>query len=462
MCNTENIETELKEEQDKKKDKKHRFNFAAFIMPQFWGIGNKVYLGLLALIPILYPFIGIYLGINGTKLAYENSYETSEKFYQKQRRWQYVAIVYVVAIIALLFGVMFDDFKCYFTNKAEINRLIEKTLVEKEILEQNVEILTAEEYVDAFMDGIIAEPLVELDYTESGLWALQNGYDFADLSKHELTFEEPVIFWIHQCFALDDGRILWLSFKVEDNQRIVEAQYDIVPSGEITSLAVEDSLDSGYILESGTYMDESEIVSILGITDIMTETTSPGEAIKEASETESTEEEMKLYLPDENGYYILSSDDSLESIELMMPDGFEMYEFADEYFFNCTDMDIENGVTNIDGWIDKNDAENESGSMIQQVELTLALNNFSSQEIGEVQEKQIGDYEISFFNYSYMTAEGRCDEGYRVWTSLEDNYFLCFSIEKADVDVKELDIEYYLETIFSDIHANVRIPETEN
>lgn len=48
----EKNEVELEENQAKTKLK--NFNFAAFIMPHIWGIGNGVYRGLLALIPILY------------------------------------------------------------------------------------------------------------------------------------------------------------------------------------------------------------------------------------------------------------------------------------------------------------------------------------------------------------------------------------------------------------------------
>lgn len=103
----EKIEAELEENQAKKKLKK--YNFAAFIMPHIWGIGNGVYIGLLALIPILYPFVGIYLGLFGNELAFYQKYQTEETFYKKQRGWAVAAIVYIIAIIALLVAFFYGN-----------------------------------------------------------------------------------------------------------------------------------------------------------------------------------------------------------------------------------------------------------------------------------------------------------------------------------------------------------------
>ena len=85
------------------------------------------------------------------------------------------------------------------------------------------------------------------------------------VNKRKINFEEPVIYWIERCYELEDGKIIWIYFRVEDNTKIVESRYSIVPSCEETSLEIEMSLDSKYIIEEGTYMDLYEMNYILGI-----------------------------------------------------------------------------------------------------------------------------------------------------------------------------------------------------
>lgn len=112
MSYMEDISNELKDEQKEQQEqeceRKYGFNFAAFIMPHIWGLCNGVYIGLIALFPIAAPFVAIYLGTKGTELAYEKSFGTPERFYKKQRRWQYAAVVYAVTVIALIIGFMID------------------------------------------------------------------------------------------------------------------------------------------------------------------------------------------------------------------------------------------------------------------------------------------------------------------------------------------------------------------
>lgn len=132
-------------------------------------------------------------------------------------------------------------------------------------LEEKYDILTSEEYLSEFCDDIIAKPLVEYQYTEQGVWDLEERYDFTDLCKEKINFEEPVIYWIERCYELEDGKIIWICFRVEDNTKIVESRYSIVPSCEETSLEIEMSLDFRYIIEQGTYMDLYEMNYILGI-----------------------------------------------------------------------------------------------------------------------------------------------------------------------------------------------------
>ena len=152
MSYMEDIREELADE-EKEQKRKNGFNFAAFIMPHIWGLCNGVYIGLIALFPIAAPFVSFYLGFKGTELAYEKSYVKPERFYKKQRRWQCIAVVYLIAVIAIIVGFMFDDLKYYFTQKAEIDKLIEKTLDEEKELRKKVEILTSEDCLNYYWDG---------------------------------------------------------------------------------------------------------------------------------------------------------------------------------------------------------------------------------------------------------------------------------------------------------------------
>lgn len=234
-------------------------------MPHIWGICNGVYIGLIALFPLAAPFVSFYLGFKGTELAYEKSSGTPERFYKKQRGWQYVAVVYLIAVTAIGVEFIFDDLKYYFTKKVEINRLIEKTLDEEKELKKKVEILTSEECLNYYWDGLITEPLLDMEFHERGLWELRNNSGYTYITQYKFKIEKPVILYVEQCFGFEDGRILWLHYDIEDNCRIVEGIYYIVPSEEITSLPLENSLDSRFYLEWGNFMDESDICEVLGI-----------------------------------------------------------------------------------------------------------------------------------------------------------------------------------------------------
>ena len=81
-----------------------KFNIGAFVMPQFWSLGNRVWIGLLAWIPILYPIMAIYLGFSGSKLAYEkyDMWRTRASFDKKQKRWAQVSIVYILVVVLMI------------------------------------------------------------------------------------------------------------------------------------------------------------------------------------------------------------------------------------------------------------------------------------------------------------------------------------------------------------------------
>ena len=75
------------------------WNWGAFLLSWIWGIGNNVMIALLALI---IPFWGIYLGLKGNELAWRNKqWESVEHFKQVQRKWTMWGLGLLVASLAL-------------------------------------------------------------------------------------------------------------------------------------------------------------------------------------------------------------------------------------------------------------------------------------------------------------------------------------------------------------------------
>jgi hypothetical protein len=68
------------------------------------GIGNRTWIGLLALIPYVNIVMSIWLGMKGREMAWKNDvWESAEHFNRVQRRWsQCGLVVTVIGVIVLL------------------------------------------------------------------------------------------------------------------------------------------------------------------------------------------------------------------------------------------------------------------------------------------------------------------------------------------------------------------------
>jgi ABC-type Fe3+ transport system permease subunit len=65
-----------------------KWNWGAFLMSWIWGLGNKTYIALLCLIPVVNLVMIFVLGANGTKWAWKNAkWESAEQFNRIQRLW---------------------------------------------------------------------------------------------------------------------------------------------------------------------------------------------------------------------------------------------------------------------------------------------------------------------------------------------------------------------------------------
>ena len=86
------------------------WNWGAFLMNWIWAIGNRVWIGLLAL--VLGIIMSVILGIKGSEWAWQNRrWESVEQFKQVQRIWAYWGLAlfiagFVLAVALSLIGMI--------------------------------------------------------------------------------------------------------------------------------------------------------------------------------------------------------------------------------------------------------------------------------------------------------------------------------------------------------------------
>jgi len=83
-------------------------SWAGFVIAPFWAVGNRVWIGLLALIPGLGQLVSFWLLFHGRELAWRRGGWTSlNAFRQAQRRWSIAAAIAapVIAVLAALVAI---------------------------------------------------------------------------------------------------------------------------------------------------------------------------------------------------------------------------------------------------------------------------------------------------------------------------------------------------------------------
>ncbi|AYY79826.1 MULTISPECIES: hypothetical protein [Proteus] len=87
-----------------------RWNWGAFMFNIIWGFGNKSYLPLLALVPLL-NLIWIFIcGIKGNEWAWKKGdYDSVETFMKVQETWNRAGFIYFIIsiIMAVIFFIFF-------------------------------------------------------------------------------------------------------------------------------------------------------------------------------------------------------------------------------------------------------------------------------------------------------------------------------------------------------------------
>ena len=73
------------------------WNWGAFFLHVVWGIANKTYIALLAMVPIVNIFMMPVLGFKGNEWAWKNrEWESVEQFMEVQRKWNIAGMIAVV------------------------------------------------------------------------------------------------------------------------------------------------------------------------------------------------------------------------------------------------------------------------------------------------------------------------------------------------------------------------------
>jgi len=79
-----------------------KWNWGAFFLNWIWGLGNKTYIALLCLIPLVNFVIAFILGANGSEWAWRNKrWESVEHFKRVQKKWGWIGLAWFLFAIVL-------------------------------------------------------------------------------------------------------------------------------------------------------------------------------------------------------------------------------------------------------------------------------------------------------------------------------------------------------------------------
>jgi hypothetical protein len=78
------------------------WSWGAFLWNWIWAVGNKTWIGLLALVPYVGFVMSIMLGVKGREWAWQNKrWESVEHFNRVQRLWTIWGVVIIVGMMGL-------------------------------------------------------------------------------------------------------------------------------------------------------------------------------------------------------------------------------------------------------------------------------------------------------------------------------------------------------------------------
>lgn len=78
------------------------WSWGAFLLNWIWAIGNRTWIGLLALIPYVGIVMAIILGIKGREWAWKNKpWDSVEHFNRVQKQWSFWGVLIIVGMFAI-------------------------------------------------------------------------------------------------------------------------------------------------------------------------------------------------------------------------------------------------------------------------------------------------------------------------------------------------------------------------
>jgi hypothetical protein len=86
------------------------WNWGAFLIAPFWLVSNRVWIGLLALVPIFGFWMAIALGVKGNEWAWKSRrWESIEQFQTDQKKWAIAGIILGTAVNLIFWqlGILF-------------------------------------------------------------------------------------------------------------------------------------------------------------------------------------------------------------------------------------------------------------------------------------------------------------------------------------------------------------------
>ena len=88
-----------------------QWNWGAFLMSWIWGLGNKTYIALLSLIPVVSIVMAFVLGAKGSAWAWKNGkWESVEQFTRVQGLWTAFGLGllagYTISIVLLIIALV--------------------------------------------------------------------------------------------------------------------------------------------------------------------------------------------------------------------------------------------------------------------------------------------------------------------------------------------------------------------
>ena len=85
-----------------------KWNWGAFMFNLYWGLGNKVYISLLCLIPIVNIIMYFMLGAKGNEWAWKNDhYRDVEEFKKAQSTWNRAGLIaFIITIIMIILSII--------------------------------------------------------------------------------------------------------------------------------------------------------------------------------------------------------------------------------------------------------------------------------------------------------------------------------------------------------------------